>query len=48
MDKLTYRTLTKVGAHVGLSVLSYLGTALGRVRSGKIDEIRTMTLEDEF
>ena len=48
LESLTYRGLPKVRAHVGLSVLSYLGTALGRVREGRIDLIRTMTMEDEF
>ena len=48
LDKLTYRTMPKVRAHVGLSILGYLGTALGRVRAGDMDGIRTMTLEDEL
>ncbi len=48
LESLTYRGLPKVRAHVGLGVLSYLGTALGRVREGRIDDIRVMTLEDEF
>ena len=48
LEALTYRGLPKVRVHVGLSVLGYLGTALGRVREGRIDLIRTMTLEDEF
>ena len=48
LDKLTYRRLPKVRAHVGLSVLAYLGTALGHVKVGDSGNIRTMTLEDEF
>ena len=48
LESLTYRGFPKVRAHVGLSVLAYLGTALGRVNADNMDGIRTMTLEDEF
>ena len=48
LDDLTYRTIKKVRVHVGMSVLGYLGTALGHVKAGEPDEIRKMTLDEEY